>query len=161
MGISLVKTEVRDWVTEEEGNASLQLIHTYGCALIGRNTYNSDREFYSSVGDDTYFIWTTHPELNATKTGVVYVSGSPTDVLNYIAGKGFAITLLAGVSFTNSAFLSAGLVNEIYASVYPLILGEGIKIVNGSCPVKLQLIGTKSLHHGIMQLHYTVHKLTA
>ena len=55
------------------------------------------------------------------------------------------------------AFLKDGLIDEIYLSVHPLVLGKGIKIFEGGeVKVNLKLLGIKELKEDLVQLHYKV-----
>jgi len=58
----------------------------------------------------------------------------------------------------NSAFMKAGLVDEIVINIEPYVLGRGIKIFSEETfENKLQLIKVTKLN-GIVQLHYKIEK---
>jgi riboflavin biosynthesis pyrimidine reductase len=63
---------------------------------------------------------------------------------------------------TSASFLEAGLIDEIFFSVHPLILGQGIKPFEGtSFEMKVALIDSKILEGGLVELHFKVLKYRA
>lgn len=64
---------------------------------------------------------------------------------------------MVGGGTTNGLFLGAGMVDEIYLDVHPLILGGGIKVFeNCKFNFKLKLLEEKTLSDGLKLLHYQV-----
>jgi len=65
--------------------------------------------------------------------------------------------LLEGGGTLNKSMLENGLVDEIYITIAPRLLGSGIHFINGKLAreVKLNLIGVKKIQEQIL-LHYTV-----
>lgn len=56
-------------------------------------------------------------------------------------------------------YLLAGLIDEVFLSVHPLILGDGIKLFEGAeTDIKLEFLDQKELGEGLVQLHYRVLK---
>ena len=82
---------------------------------------------------------------------------SPKKALALAKARGFGKVLIAGGGQTSGAFLKAGLIDEIFLTVHPLILGEGIKVFEAIKSKKdLRLIDTKKLGEGLVQLHYKI-----
>jgi dihydrofolate reductase len=58
---------------------------------------------------------------------VVFVK-SPKEALRVLEKRGFKTAFVAGGGMLNASFLKAGLVDEIYLDVEPVVLGQGIKL---------------------------------
>ncbi|MDQ3098234.1 MAG: dihydrofolate reductase family protein [bacterium] len=73
--------------------------------------------------------------------------------------KGFTELLIIGGGIVNSAFLKENLIDEIFLSIHPTVLGDGIKLFS-SCEItaSLKLLDYKQLKDDLIQLHYLVNK---
>lgn len=67
--------------------------------------------------------------------------------------------LLIGGGHVNGSFIQNNLIDEVFLSVHPLILGEGIKIFeNFRKQVDLDFVGSEEMEEGLVQLHYKIKK---
>ncbi|MFA5076139.1 MAG: dihydrofolate reductase family protein [Patescibacteria group bacterium] len=88
-----------------------------------------------------------------------FFKGTPAEVLKYVENKGFQSAILGGGAGTNSAFLAAGLVNEIMITVEPKIFGRGLNFTEGQdLDLNLELIEAKPIGDNAVQLRYKVIK---
>jgi riboflavin biosynthesis pyrimidine reductase len=86
-------------------------------------------------------------------------AASPREALQHLDQKGFDTALVGGGAQLDSAFLSQGLVDEIYLNLEPIMVNKGMMLAVGEgSGVSLQLIGTTKLGDNISQLHYRVYK---
>ena len=84
---------------------------------------------------------------------------SPQEALQYLEQEGFETALIGGGAQIDSAFLSQGLVDEIYLNVEPVLANKGIRLaMPDGFEANLQLIGTAQLSENIVQLHYSTAK---
>ncbi|MDR0860849.1 MAG: dihydrofolate reductase family protein [Candidatus Peribacteria bacterium] len=90
------------------------------------------------------------PETN------VKVCSSPTEALRLIENLGYSQALLVGGSLINTAFAKAHLLEDIYMTYNPVIIGEGISPFSETVKLDLQLEEIKQLAYDIVQLHYRV-----
>lgn len=80
-------------------------------------------------------------------------------MLAAIEEKGFSQCVLAGGTITNNAFVGAGLVDEITATIYPLLFGNGMKLLDlNNFSAKLELLETKLIGDGVVRNHYKIIK---
>lgn len=148
-----------DWVSEEDSTSFHNLIRQCGCVIVGHRTYEQYKGDVFPVRNATTFVWSRASQERQREQGVEYVRGRPDELINVLAQRGFRQTVLAGGTRTNSAFVAAGLVDEIIANIYPLTFGEGIKLIDGpECQLTLALIDSKALSHGVVQHRYKVVK---
>jgi dihydrofolate reductase len=58
-----------------------------------------------------------------------------------------------------SQFADAGLLDELHATVVPVVLGEGKPLFDRRLPAgPMQLIGTRSFDSGMVELRYTIRR---
>lgn len=148
-----------DWPTETDDNQFHELIKKCGCVIVGKNTYDQYKgEVFPVVGAVT-FVWTHSPKTSEKTDGVEYISGSPKEVVEAIKNKGHKECVLAGGSTTNNAFVGAGLVDEISATIYPLLFGTGMRLLSGKdIDIKLEFIDSTNIGDGVMRNRYKVVK---
>jgi dihydrofolate reductase len=148
-----------DWPTEADGNQFHELIKKCGCVIVGKNTYNQYKGEVFPVEGAITFVWTRNPKAGEKAKGVEYISGSPEQVVEAISSKGYAECVLAGGSITNDAFVGAGLVDEISATIYPLLFGNGMRLLSGSnIDLKLEFLDSTTIGDGVIRNRYKVVK---
>lgn len=149
---------VSDWVSEVDSEIFQAKISEKGCVVVGRKTYDQYYGDLYPIRDVTNIVLTTDPTRKENQENVIFTN-TPKEALRLASEKGYSEVLLVGGGITNAAFLRENLIDEIFLSVHPLILGEGIKIFeNYECEVKLTLLEAKQLKEGLVQLHYRVEK---
>lgn len=148
-----------DWPTDTDGQQFHELIKNCGCVIVGRKTYEQYKGEVFPVDSATTFVWTRQPETGERADGVEYISGSPSDVVDAIEAKGFTQCVLAGGSNTNNEFVSAGLVDEISATIYPLLFGNGMRLLSAeNIDIQLELIESINIGDGVIRNRYQVLK---
>lgn len=148
-----------DWPTETDGEDFHALIKKCGCVIVGKNTYDQYKGEVFPVEEAITFVWTRNPEESEKEEGVEYLTGSPEEVLGAIEAKGYSECVLAGGSMTNDAFVGAGLVDEISATIYPLIFGSGMRLLSGdNIDIELELLESTNIGDGVIRNKYKVLK---
>jgi dihydrofolate reductase len=146
-----------DWPTETDGNQFHELIKRCGCVVVGRKTYDQYKGEVFPVDNAMTFVWTHSPQ--DSEEGVEYVTGGPEEVLRAIEGKGYQECVLAGGSTTNDTFVSAGLVDEISVTIYPLLFGSGMRLLSGNdIAIELELLDSSGIGDGVIRNRYKVTK---
>ncbi len=147
-----------DWVSEADTVNFERKIKEIGCVVVGRRTFDQYRgEIYPVIGVDN-IVLTSKSSLGADEENVVYVKSS-SEAIRVAEVRGHHRVLIVGGGTTNGLFLKEGLIDEIFLSVHPLILGSGIKLFEGvEADIKLELIDHKKYEGGLVQLHYQVIK---
>lgn len=156
-----------DWITEDSTIDFKALYGEFDFFVMGRKTYET---MMSLGGPDE------NPLSNRPKESVIVASQSmkPTDfpditilsrnALEFIrqlkSGNGKDIWLMGGSKLATQC-LRAGLVDAIEAAVMPVVLGDGIKLIEAihstdKVPVRLDLLGSERLESGIIMTRYAV-----
>jgi len=93
----------------------------------------------------------------STDAGVRYVGGEILAIIRQIEAAGFASAVLSGGGNTNGRFAKAQAIDEIIASIYPLVLGTGLPVFGKwQVQLSLELIGTRRLGAGVIHNRYKV-----
>ncbi len=143
------------WISTVEWNSYAAIIKKAGCLVVGHRTYD---------------ILTKQPEFEELgKIKIIIVSTNDFKTLNqnhHIAKNcneaiglltDFEEIIVAGGGILNSSFMKAGLVDEIYLDIEPIVFGKGIQLFeNADFEVKLELIESNKLSNNEIQLHYKV-----
>lgn len=143
-----------DWVSPVDSANFEQKIKEKGCIIVGRRTFDQYQGDLYPVKDVLNIVLTSDSSRKPEGDNVVYVQ-SPRDAVKVAQDRGHDKALLIGGGTTNGLFLKEGLIDEVFLSVHPLILGNGIKLFEGAeLDLKLEFLDEKELGEGLTQLHY-------
>ena len=123
---------------------------------MGRNTYET---IGRPLKDRLNVIMTRHLEGRESEKGVLeWTDEEPFKILQKIEDQGFDQVALAGGASVYSAFLSSGLVDELYLTVEPVLFGQGISLAQNFSRLDLELIDSIVLGEQSVLLHYKIKK---
>lgn len=144
-----------DYVTEQDGELFEAEVKKAGCTIVGMTTFQQYKDEIYPIGNTTTYVVTSKAgELKSTDK-IKYVLPDAAKICEQIAKDGFETTLLSGSGETNGLFAAANLIDEAIVSVYPLVLGSGIKMFGSYIgQIQLDLISTKQLDGGVVQNRY-------
>jgi|SRR5579862_9185682 len=145
-----------DWVSDKDGELFSELIREAGCVIVGHRTYEEYKGQVFPVEGAITYVWTRYPKNREPTAGVKFISGSPEEVVKKLEADGHQSAVLAGGGKTNNAFVGAGMVNEIAVTIYPLIFGDGIRLLSEKIDLDLELFESKEIGAGIIRQHYIV-----
>ena len=147
-----------DWVSEVDSKMFEKKIEEAGCIVVGRKTFEQYYGDLYPVGGATNIVLTNDATQQDKNENVIFVSSSK-EALRVAEQKRHDKVLLIGGGHINGAFIQDNLVDEVFLSVHPLIIGEGIKIFeNFRKQVDLDFVGLKEMEEGLVQLHYKIKK---
>ena len=152
------KNDEVTFVSKNSWESYQRAVNFADCIIIGRRTYELMPE--SEFNQRKKYIVITHQKDLPRKTEKVVLSNnSPSVLIENLAKEKVKNVLISGGSQINSLFMKAGLIDEIYLDIEPIILGKGIKLfTEAEFEKKLQLIGIKKLSKDEVQLHYRLKK---
>ncbi|MFD0693443.1 dihydrofolate reductase family protein [Paenibacillus sp. GCM10027628] len=87
------------------------------------------------------------------------IARSPQEALDYLQLKGHQTAVVAAGADLHNAFLGQGLVDELIFNVAPVLEGKGLHLMidtDNYTFKDVQLLDTKPLGGGVIQLHYAV-----
>jgi dihydrofolate reductase len=145
-----------DWVDPVDGLLFENRAKEAGCLVVGKRTFEQYKGTIYPLDGTVNIILSRHPDLTITNA---LFADSPTTAVRLGKEKGCSGILVAGGGHTSAAFLEANLIDEIFFSVHPCILGEGIKPFEGvAFEKKVKLLGSRNLDNGLLEIHYEVLK---
>lgn len=125
--------------------------------IWGRKTYDKVLSFGIALphADKKIFVVTRTPRPSIEN--ITFYNGTLSNLIrNLKAQPGRHIYVDGGAQLVN-AFLREQLIDEMYISVIPVLLGEGISLFDTLPETKqLQLLDSKSFEKGLVQLHYRI-----
>lgn len=146
-----------DWPIEADSKLFNQQVQKSGAVIIGRNTFEQYKGEVFPIEGATTFVWTQNIQSCELHYGVEYVSGTVNNIVELLERSGYTECVLAGGSITNNAFVSAGLIDEIIVTIYPLLFGHGMRFLSvENCDIKLKLLESKNIGEGVIRNIYKV-----
>jgi dihydrofolate reductase len=151
-----------DWLPSEGWDEFVEDVKQFGNFIMGRETYERVTELYPNYNFDNVdaqckIIVTSQADYTAPD-GYIAVN-SPEAATTLLAEKEFEVGLLIGGGRLNSSFYMQGLVDEVWVTVNPFILGKGRPFIGASdIEVPLKLKKVIELSKGRVQLRYSVSK---
>ena len=136
-------------------------LETIDCYVMGSRTYETALRFEAqgfgwAYGDKPTFVLTTR-DLPRTRDSVELVSGDLEELLNGRLRRSFRSIWVVGGGAVSGECLRRGLADEIYYSILPIVIGDGISFFETlDRDVALHLAGVKAYQNGVVELRYLV-----
>jgi dihydrofolate reductase len=130
-------------------------IQTIDTVIVGRKTYDKVLAMgYDFPHSDKNAYIITHTPREAIGSVQFYTNDLLELVRNLKSETGKNIFIDSGAEVV-SQLLAEQLIDELYISIIPILLGEGIRLFKDGLPQqRLQLIDSKQFTSGLVQLHY-------
>jgi dihydrofolate reductase len=139
-------------VSEEEAAAFVKAID---CYVLGSHTYEHALELGWPYGD-TPVIVVTSRELPQSKKSVEFYAGDLEALVRAKLAPQFRNIWLVGGAMLCRRFLEIGLVDEIRLTIAPVLLGDGLRLFNGSLnETRWDLKNVTAYKNGFVELLYT------
>jgi dihydrofolate reductase len=151
---------VPDWLSNEYGQGLYTMCQKYEAVIMGKTTYEILAPNYLPLKDKgTTVVLTTDTHAKSDNTTVVFTHDHPAEIVQMLEKKGHTQAVIIGGTTTISAFVNAGLVDDFYLVVEPVLFGSGLPLLKGvELELKLQLIDITKLNDQTVRLHYEVKK---
>lgn len=138
---------------EDYGYAAF--ISTVDTVVLGKNTYDKVLSMgypFPHADKDAYVITRTERE---TKGFTHFHNGDVAELITTLKKKEGKNIFIDGGAFVVNELLKKELVDELYLSYIPVLLGDGIKLFSTGIPLQnLELLTVKKFETGLVQLHY-------
>jgi dihydrofolate reductase len=151
-----------DWLPAEGWTEFVDDAKKYGNFIMGRETYELVMKLYPDHNfDDVDVPYKIIVTSNATFTvpdGYVVVR-SPEEAKTFLTERNTKVGLLVGGGKLNSSFYARSLIDEVWITMNPHILGKGRPFISSAdFDIKLKLTDIVRLNKDRVQLKYTVAK---
>ena len=136
-------------------------LKTIDCYVMGSRTYETALRFDArgmgwSYGDKPVFVLTSR-KLPRTLGTVEFYSGDLAQLVNERLKPTFRNIWFVGGGAVSGECLRRGLADEVYYSILPIVIGDGVRFFEGlDEDVALHLAGVKGYKNGMVELRYEV-----
>jgi len=144
------------WSSKEDKRIFSTTTREAKVMIVGRNTFDT---LPALLPGRLHIVLTTHTEGKTNIPGQLeYTSQSPEEIVAGLEGRGYTRAMVAGGALVNALFLKAGLVDEIWLTVEPLIFGSGIDLFRGfDFDLRARLLRVEKLSEsGTVHLRYSL-----
>ncbi|HST04985.1 MAG TPA: dihydrofolate reductase family protein [Chloroflexia bacterium] len=145
-----------DWSSPEDKKLFYSATRKAGVLIVGHNTF---RTFPSPLPGRLHVVLTRDMRDKVDVPGAVeYTDRSPQEIVAGLEARGYSEAVMAGGGAANALFLKAGLVDEIWLTIEPLIFGVGIDLFTGEeVDVRARLLSVEKLNEdGTVHLKYNL-----
>jgi len=151
---------VPDWLSPEYGNNLVSVCQKKKAVIMGKTTYNILAPDYLPLQKEgTTVVLTTGEQAKSNNPTVVFTKNKVTEIVEMLVKKGHTEAVIIGGATAIGGFINAGLVDDIYLVVEPLLFGSGLPLLkNIEIELKLTLQDIKTLNENTVQLHYEIQK---
>lgn len=155
--------KVYKWTSVEDKKHFEGMLSKFNLIVMGSSTYEAAKKVIKPDPAKLRIILTRTPERYAAESipgQLEFSSDSPQEIVKKCEEKGYREMLLAGGGQINALFLNAGLVNELYLTVEPVVFGQGKNMVDETTErAELQLQSVEKLNEkGTLLLHYIIER---
>jgi len=141
-----------DWTSREDKRLFVSLTKEAGIMVMGSSTFAT---IGKALPERRTIVYTSRPE-SITVPGIETTKESPKELVTRLASEGAQALAVCGGSAIYSLFIDAGVVDELYLTVEPVIFGQGIPLLKSSNDAKLSLIESRTLSEQTILLHYRI-----
>ncbi len=139
-------------ISEEE---AVTFLKTIDCYVLGSRTYEHALELGWPYGD-TPTVVVTGRKLSSTKKSVEFYCGDLQALVDVKLAPRYRNVWLVGGAMLCQRFLELGLVDEIRLTIAPVLLGEGLRLFDGSLTEeKWNLKNVVAYKNGFVELSYS------
>lgn len=146
-----------DWVTPADEQIFEDECKKAGCVIVGRTTFEQYKDqIYPIEGTVTYVVTSKAGDFESSDT-IKFVRPDAAAICEQIAKDGFSAALLSGGGETNGLFAAAGKIDEAIISIYPQLLGSGVRMLGSAqAGLSLKLLDSQNIGDGVIQNRYKV-----
>jgi dihydrofolate reductase len=138
-------------------------LKTIDCYVMGSRTYETAIHFEAQglgwpYGDKPTFVLTSR-KLPRTRSTVEFYAGDLAQFVNERLRTAFRTIWFVGGGFLSAECLCLGLADEVYYSILPILIGDGIRFFEKlDKDVALHLAEVKAYKNGMVDLRYEVRR---
>jgi dihydrofolate reductase len=153
------KRGVPDWLSTEYEKGFMSITQQNKAVIMGKTTYNILAPDYLPLKDEGTMVVLTHDkEAKPAQSNVVFTDAGPKAIVTLLESRGHSEAVIIGGTQTVSAFLKAGLVNELIFVVEPKVFGGGgLPLLEGvDRDYNLVLSDVEKVNDNTVQVRYVV-----
>ena len=137
-----------NWTSKEDTRFFVEKTKEIGTMVMGRKTFET---IGKALPGRRMIVLSSNAGM---VEGVEFTSETVVDLVARLESEGVAGLAVCGGSTVYSQFLAAGLVNELFLTVEPVLFGNGMPLASEFGRINLKLVESKPLGGGVL-LHFT------
>jgi dihydrofolate reductase len=141
-----------DWTSPEDKKLFVRLTKEAGIMVMGSRTFQT---IGRALPGRRTIVLTNHPET-ITAEGIEASSETPQQLVSRLHTEGMQALAICGGANVYAQFMQAGLVNELYLTIEPVVFGTGVPLFASKLATQLQLLEHTPLNDNAVLLHYKV-----
>jgi dihydrofolate reductase len=145
-------THLADWTSSEDKKLFVKLTKKAGVIVMGSKTYGTIGRV---LPGRRMVVYTRQPDDLSTD-GVETTSEPPRELIKRLESEGAKGIAVCGGASIYDLFMEAGVVDELYLTIEPLLFGKGVSLFSHSKEAHLELLDSHTFSSGTIQLHYAV-----
>jgi dihydrofolate reductase len=155
-GLISNQANVPDWLSQEYGMGFMEICQRTKAVIMGKTTYDIlNPEHLPLKEGGTLLVLTHGTTAKPSQSNVVFTDKPPREIVGLLEGRGHRDAVIIGGTQAVSAFLKAGLVNELSLVVEPVLFGGGLPLLRDvDSDSGLTLLDVRKLNPNTVQLHY-------
>ena len=150
------------WTSKEDQEHFKRLVNQAKLIVMGSKTYEAAKKMLQHQPGKLRVVFTHNPEKYADQAipgQLEFTNETPQVLVDRLTQQGYDELLLASGAQVNGLFFDAGLVDEIFLTIEPKLLGIGNPMAIQKNIINLTLLNVEKLNErGTLFLHYTVNK---
>lgn len=149
--------DISSWRSPEDWQHFVKLREASEVVIVDRKTYEVVRP--KPEPNKLRLVFTSQPSKFQSVPGQLeFVNTTPSELAKRLTKAGYKQVLLAGGAGLSRDFLAAGLVDNMYVTVEPVLFAAGRPMLEeGNFAVSLELQSSRQLNaRGTLLLHYKI-----
>lgn len=146
-----------DWTSPEDKKFYVDTIKSADVVVISSRSFSVIKKFPRGL---TFAVYTRKPDdfINHRPDVIKAfpTQDSPQQLIQKLQKSGFKKIVIAGGSSIFNLFLKAGVVNQLFLTVEPILFGQGVNLLNQLVNIKLKLVKSVHLSSQTILLEYDV-----
>lgn len=141
-----------DWTSKEDKQVFVRLTKEAGVMVMGSRTFATINR---ALPERRTVVYSSKPD-HITVPGIEVTNEAPGDLVRRLEKEGANGLAVCGGATIYDLFMQAGVVDELYLTVEPVIFGRGITLFNTPLDLSLKLLETEQLGSNSVLLHYQI-----
>jgi dihydrofolate reductase len=143
-----------DWTSKEDKRLFVRLTKEAGTLVMGARTFAT---IGRGLPGRRLIVYTNHPE-QISADGAEATNESPLQLCDRLRASGATGVAVAGGASIYNLFMQAGVVDELYLTMEPVIFGGGVPLFTSGPAKKLELLDVQKLNEDSVLFHYAVRR---
>jgi len=152
-----------DFVSDADKAFFREALRGFDCCVMGSVAYRAARETIRAklMPDRLRIVLSRQPETfsqDQVPGSLEFCATPPAQLVAELHQRGYQRCAILGGAQIHSLFFEAGLIDELWLTVEPLLFGSGTPLLANRTEVKLTLLSTSHLNPSTLLLKYGVEK---